>query len=64
MTLIKVKGKDVAVKSDADGNAVQAFIGKLAENGNVKGERFSRTLIKDKEGKIIKDHWDLKGRSS
>jgi hypothetical protein len=64
MTNLKVKGKDVAVKSDAEGNAVQAFIGKLSDNGNIKGERFARTFIKDKDGKIIKDHWDLKGKAS
>jgi len=34
------------------------------EDGSIKGERYVRTLKHDKEGKIIKDHWELKGKAS
>jgi len=64
LTHLRVKEKDVAVKSDAEGNAMFAFVGKLNEDGNIKGERYTRVLVKDKDGKIIKDHWDLKGKAS
>lgn len=58
------KGKDMAFKTDNEGNAVFLFIGKKNERGFVIGERFQRVLIKDKEGKIIKDHWDNKGKAT
>lgn len=32
-------------------------------DGKIKGERFVRTLKKDKQGVIVKDHWDLKGKA-
>jgi hypothetical protein len=38
------------------------FIGKLDPNGKIKGQRYARTLKADPQGRIIKDHWDLKGR--
>ena len=57
-------GKDVAFNTDADGNAIQLFIGQLKENGNIKGERYSRKMVKDREGNLIRDHWDRKGTSS
>ena len=38
------------------------FIGKKEANGLIKGDRYARRLLKDKEGKIIKDHWDYKGK--
>jgi len=58
------KGNDIAFKTDKDGNAVLLFIGKLKEDGTIKGERYARTLKYDKEGKIIKDHWELKGKAT
>lgn len=63
MVKLKFKAYDIALKTDENGNAVQAFIGKEKENGNIKGERFTRTLVFDGEGKIIKNHWDRKGYS-
>lgn len=61
---LKVKGYDLAIKTDEEGNPVLLFMGKLDDNGIVKGERYRRTLKKDQDGKIIKDHWDLKGKAS
>jgi hypothetical protein len=56
------RGNDLAVQTDAEGNPVLLFIGKLDPNGKIKGQRYARTLKADPQGRIIKDHWDLKGR--
>lgn len=61
---IKYKGRDVAFKTDAEGNPISLFIGKETENGKIKGERYVRTLKKDIKGMIIKDHWELKGKAT
>lgn len=61
---LKVKGYALAIKTDEEGNPVLLFMGKLDDNGIVKGERYTRTLKKGQDGKVIKDHWDLKGKAS
>ena len=38
------------------------FIGKRQIIGKIKGERYARNLLKDSDGKVIKDHWDNKGK--
>jgi hypothetical protein len=63
MIYMSFRGNDLAVQTDADGNPVVAFIGKLTPDGKVKGERYSRTLKADSSGRVIKDHWDLKGKT-
>jgi len=65
-TLINMRFKenDIAFKTDKEGNAVLLFIGKLKEDGSINGERYARTLKYDKEEKIIKDHWELKGKAT
>lgn len=64
MVHTKFKGNDVAFKTDEAGNAVQLFIGKANEEGVIKGDRYARTLKRDKEGNIFKDHWERKGKAS
>lgn len=64
MIELKYKGYDLSVKTDEEGNAILLFIGTKTERGTVKGERYARTLKKDREGKIFKDHWELKGKSA
>ena len=64
MKEMRYKGNDVAFKVDGDGNAVLVFVGKKNAEGTIMGERFVRTLIHDKEGKVIKDHWESKGKAS
>jgi hypothetical protein len=64
MVEVKFKGYDVSIKTDGDGNAILVFIGKKNEQGIIKGERYARTLKTDREGKRIKDHWELKGKAS
>ena len=58
---ITFRGKDVAVHTDKEGNPVSAFIGRADATGRIKGQRYARTLRADSEGRVIKDHWDLKG---
>ena len=60
----RFRGKDVALITDKDGQGMQFFIGQLKENGNIKGERYSRKIVKDRSGQIVRDHWDRKGRST
>ena len=62
MIELKFRGYDLAVKTDEEGNPIVLFIGKASEKGIIKGDRYARRLLKDKEGKVIKDHWDYKGR--
>jgi hypothetical protein len=63
-TQFRYRTNDVVVQSDEEGNAIRAFIGKANDGGIVKGDRYSRVLKKDKEGKLIKDHWERKGKAS
>lgn len=58
------RGNDLSFKTDDEGNAILLFIGKKTEQGTIKGERYARTLKKDREGKILKDHWELKGKAT
>jgi hypothetical protein len=54
---------DLAFMTDDQGRPVLLFIGKAGEDGKIKGERFARRLQTDNDGKIIKDHWDNKGKT-
>jgi hypothetical protein len=58
------KGLDIALKTDREGNPVTLFVGHKIADGRIKGERYARTYKKDPAGKIIKDHWDLKGSTT
>jgi hypothetical protein len=42
---------------------MRLFIGKLGDDDVVHGERYSRVLVKDPKGMIIKDHWDKKRKA-
>ncbi len=35
----------------------------MTDKGTIKGERYSRVLKKDRDGKILNDHWELKGKA-
>ena len=61
MVQARFRGNDLLFKTDESGNAMQLFIGKMKDDGTIKGERFARTLLHDKDGKAFKDHWDRKG---
>ena len=60
----RYRSNDVVVQADENGNAFRAFIGKASEQGFIKGDRYSRTIKKDREGNIIKDYWERKGKAS
>ncbi|RYZ22625.1 MAG: hypothetical protein EOO16_08455 [Chitinophagaceae bacterium] len=61
---LKVGGFDIALITDEEGRAIQAFIGKADPHGAIRGDRFARTLKWDREGKLIKDHWERKGKAT
>jgi len=63
MLQLKVAGYDLVVRTDPDGNAIQAFVGRADVHGMIKGDRFARTLKYDREGRLIKDHWERKGKA-
>ena len=62
MVHLSFKSYDLAVKTDEEGNPVLFFMGKANNDGKIKGDRYARRLLKDNTGKIIKDHWDYKGK--
>ena len=64
MVYLTFRGKDIAMKTDQEGNPVQLFIGEMQEDGHIRGERYVRNLTKDENGAIIKDYWDKKGNSN
>ena len=64
MINLRFKEKDILFKTDEKGNPILLFVGKLSDDGLVRGERFARRLAYDKDGKIIKDHWDNKGKAT
>ena len=57
------RGNDFTIVTDGNGDPKYFFIGERLPNGNIKGDRFSRTLVFDNSGEISKNHWDYKGRS-
>src|SRR5688500_18914024 len=63
MIQMKYKGKDVSFRTDEEGNPVVLFIGKSLKGGKIKGERYVRTLVRDSNGFLVRDHWDLKGKA-
>ena len=50
--------------TNKDGNAIQLFMGKANEDGAIKGDRYARTLKYHREGHLIKDHWERKGKAT
>ena len=58
------KGNDLSFKTDEKGHAVLLLIGKRNAAGEIKGERYARTLKYDRSGQLIKDHWELKGKAT
>jgi len=53
----------ISFKTDEEGNPILLFIGQTGADGKIRGERFTRVLIRDKNGQIQKDHWDAKGKT-
>jgi hypothetical protein len=55
---------DLAFKTDEEGRPILLFMGKKEVNGHIKGERYARRLKTDPDGKVIKDHWEHKGKAT
>jgi hypothetical protein len=65
MLELKFGRYDLAVKTDDQGRAVLLFLGhKDPQTGKIKSERFARRLVEDADGRVVKDHWDNKGKAS
>lgn len=62
MVALRFGRYDVAMKTDDEGNAILAYVGKTDEHGIIKGDQYTRRLLKDANGAVIKDHWDYKGK--
>ncbi|HVG14789.1 MAG TPA: hypothetical protein VM935_07510 [Chitinophagaceae bacterium] len=62
MVSLPFRKYDMAFKTNEDGDPILVFLGKLREDGTIKGDRFARRLLKDKDGNLVKDHWDYKGK--
>lgn len=58
------KGNDMTIVTNDQGEATTLFIGKRNPNGSISGERYVRKIVKDEKGKIVKSHWDNKGKVS
>lgn len=56
---------DITFLTNADGDPITLFIGERNPDGTIRGERYQRKLLLDPStGKVIKSHWDLKGKTS
>jgi hypothetical protein len=60
----KFQRYDLLSKTDEAGRPILLFMGKKDPSGSIKGERFARRLKEDAEGKMIKDHWEHKGKAT
>lgn len=56
------RGNELTIVTNNEGEAVSLYIGKRLQDGRIKGEYYSRKIVKDSGGKIIKSHWDNKGK--
>jgi len=54
---------DLTFRTDEQGNPIILFIGNRNENGRITGNRFTRVIVRDAAGNVLKDHWDAKGRA-
>lgn len=61
---LRFKSFDLVVVTDKEGNAIQLFLGKANEDGVIKGDRYARTLKYNRDGSLIKDHWERKGKAT
>ena len=65
-TLVETTFKryDLSFKTDEAGRPVLLFLGQKDQDGKIRGERYARRIQLDKDGKVIKDHWDHKGKAT
>ncbi len=58
------RGNDITFITNDSGEAVTLYIGKRAEDGSIKGERYVRRIQREPDGAIRKSHWECKGKVS
>jgi len=61
---LRYRNYDMILVTDKEGNPIQLFMGKANHEGIIKGDRYARTLKYDREGHLIKDHWERKGKAT
>ena len=61
---VAFKRYDLAFKTDEEGRPILLFLGKKDHIGHIRGERFARRLKHDSQGRVIKDHWEHKGKAT
>jgi len=54
---------DIAFQTDNVGRPILLFVGQKQANGLIRGERYTRRLVTEPNGLIIKDHWDAQGKT-
>jgi hypothetical protein len=64
MVELRYKRLDARMATDGEGRPCQLFLGKRGPDGRIHGERYMRNRSVDRDGKVIKDHWDQKGKAS
>lgn len=60
---LRYRRYNLVLLTDKEGRAVQLFMGTAREDGTIRGDRYARTLKYDREGRLIKDHWERKGKA-
>jgi hypothetical protein len=60
----KYQRYDLAFKTDEEGLPILLFMGTKDREGKIKGERYTRRIVRDENGQIVKDHWDHKGKAT
>ncbi|WP_121353617.1 hypothetical protein [Flavisolibacter nicotianae] len=62
--LLRYRSQDLVLVTDKEGNAVQLFMGRANDEGVIKGDRYARTIKYDRDGRLLKDYWERKGKAS
>lgn len=56
--------QEITFITNAAGDPVTLFIGARNPDGTIRGERYARTLLLEPgTGRVLKNHWDLKGNT-
>ena len=61
--LLRYRSQDLVLVTDKEGNAVQLFMGRANDEGVIKGDRYARTIKYDRDGRLLKDYWERKGKA-
>jgi hypothetical protein len=57
------QGNDITIITNERGEAIHLYIGKRNEDGSIRGEHYARRIQREPGSeRIIKSHWDNKGK--